>query len=120
MGNEQSPKAPPPDMGTVIMKMKMAAKRFKRESDKSEKEAQKNMTNAKAQLVKGNEEGARLYAANAQNNKNESKKYLSMSVKLDAMTGSLKSNHNFQQLMNGISKDVVPMMMSNADSMDLK
>ena len=56
--------------------MKMSAKRFERESRKAEKEKKKNLQKAEKCLRKGNEEGARLYTANAQNNINEYKKYL--------------------------------------------
>ena len=119
MGGGQS-KTPPPDMNTVIFKLKMSAKRFFRESQRAAKDKEKNLANAKACLVKGNEEGARLYAANAQNNLNESKKYLMMGTRLDAITGQIKSNHNFTGVMKSISKEAVPMMMMEADKLDIK
>ena len=43
----------------------MASKRFEMESKRSEKEKGKQMNKAKQALLKGNEEGARLYLQNA-------------------------------------------------------
>lgn len=119
MGAEKSKQAPP-DMNTIIFKLKMSSKRFIRESHKAVKEKEKNIKSAKACLVKGNEEGARLYASNAQTNENESKKYLAMGTRLDAISGQLKSNHSFQDVMKHISKDVIPMLMNEAESLDIK
>ena len=43
-------------------------------------------------MKKGDEHGARMYVANAQNNINDYKKYLTMSSKLDSIASKLKSN----------------------------
>ena len=119
MGANES-KPAPPDMNTVIFKLKLASKRFIRESHKAVKEKERNIKNAKNCLIKGNEEGARLYASNAQNNENESRKYLAMGTRLDAITGQLKSNYSFQDVMKHISKDVIPMLMKEAEALDIR
>ena len=45
--------------------MKMSAKRFEREAIKASKEKAKNLKKAEKALLKGDEEGAKLYTANA-------------------------------------------------------
>ena len=119
MGNKQ-PEKVKPDFNTIIFQMKMSAKRFERESRKAQKEKEKNLKKAEKCLLKGDESGARLYTGNAQNNINDYKKYLTMSSKLDAMSGKIKSNHNSAEIMKHISNDVTPQLVKEADSMDLK
>lgn len=70
----------------------MSSKRFARESKKCDKEKKKNIQKAEQCLKKGDEHGARMYVANAQNNINDYKKYLTMSSKLDSIASKLKSN----------------------------
>ncbi len=120
MGADNSKQAPPPDFNQAIFQLKMSSKRFLRESKKSEKEKEKNLKNAKTCLVKGDEEGARLYTINAQNNINDYKKYLRMSSRLDAIAGSIKSNYAFADIMKHMSKNVNPILIKEADTMDLK
>ena len=119
MGNQRSSTSPKQDITSVIFKLKMASKRFAREAEKSTREKEKNLKLAKACLKKGNEEGARLYASNAQSNLGESKKYLSMSTRLDVISGQLKTNSNFSELMKGVSKEALPVLNAEAESMDL-
>mgnify|MGYP003591561515 CR=1 FL=1 len=107
-------------MNTVIFKLKMSAKRFMRESVKAEKEKEKNLKLAKARLMKGDEAGARLYAGNAQANIAQAQKYQAMGIRLDVMTGQLKSNSAFQSVMKEISRDAAPILMREAETMDLK
>ena len=100
MGNEPTKKTnPQEDIFTAVMKLKMSSKRFARESRKAEKEKKKNLAKAEKALKQGNEEGAKLYVANAQNNINEAKKYLTMSCKLDAIASKIKSNKNNAEMM---------------------
>lgn len=120
MGNDQPKQQPKKDFNTIIFQMKMSAKRFERESRKAQKEKEKNLKKAEKCLRKGDESGARLYTGNAQNNINDYKKYLTMSSKLDAMAGKIKSNHNSAEIMKHISNDVTPQLVKESDSMDLK
>ncbi len=119
MGNNQ-PKKQPRDMNQVLFKLKMAAKRFEKQSKKALKEKNKNMGKAKKCLLRGDEDGAKLYAMNAQNNEAESKKYLNLSSKLDAMTSKMKSNHNSADIMTHIANEVTPKLVEESESMDIK
>ena len=83
--------------------MKNSAKRFEREANKANKEKVKNLKKAEKALLKGDEEGARLYTANAQNNINDYRKYLHMSSKLDSMASKMKASNNSNEIINHIS-----------------
>ncbi len=120
MGAETSKQAPAPDLNQAVFQLKMSSKRFLRESKKAEKDKEKNLKSAKTCLVKGDEEGARLYTVNAQNNINDYKKYLRMSSRLDAIAGSMKSNYQFAEIIKHMSVNVNPILIKEADSMDLK
>lgn len=120
MGGDNSKQAPKPDLNQALFQLKMSSKRFLRESKKAQKDKEKNLKSAKACLLKGDEEGARLYTVNAQNNINDYKKYLRMSSRLDAIAGSLKSNYNFADIMKHLSHNVNPILIKEADSMDLR
>ena len=111
---------PKMDLNQAIFQLKMSSKRFLRESKSAQRDKDKNLKSAKACLVKGDEEGARLYSMNAQNNINDYKKYLRMSSRLDAIAGSLKSNYNFADIMKHLSTNVNPILVKEADSMDLR
>ena len=120
MGADNSKPAPKPDVNQAIFQLKMSSKRFLRESNRAQKEKEKNLKSAKASLLKGDEESARLYTMTAQNNINDYKKYLRMSSRLDAIASSLKSNVNFADVMKHLSNNVNPILVKEADSMDLR
>ena len=122
MGAESSKNTttPQPDLNTALFQLKMSTKRFLRESKKSEKEKEKNMQKAETCLKKGDEESARLYAINAQNNLNDYKKYLRMSSRLDTIAGQLKSNHAVSNVMKVLSNNVNPILMQEVDKVDIK
>ena len=122
MGAEGSkPNQAPPQMGMndVIFQLRMSSKRFDRERKRSEKEKDKNMKKAKQCLKKGDEEGARLFAMNAQKNLNDRMKYLQMSSRLEAMSSTLKSNHSSNEIMAHLSNNVTPILMKQADNIPL-
>ena len=122
MGAEGSkPAQGPPkmDMNDVVFQLRMSSKRFDRERKRSEKEKAKNMKKAKQCLKKGDEEGARLFAMNAQKNANDRMKYLQMSSRLEAMSSTLKSNHASNEIMGHLSNNVTPILMSEADKIPL-
>ena len=121
MGAEQAKTGQPqPDLNTALFQLKMASKRFMRESKKAEKEKETNMKKIEQCLKKGDEESARLFAINAQNNINDTKKYLRMACRLDTIGGQLKSNHSMTDVMKGISKNVNPILMNEVNNMDIK
>ena len=67
------------------------------------KEKKKNMAEARKQLKLGNEEGARLYTQNAQNNIYDHMKFLKMSARLNAISGKIKSNYNSAEIMQNLT-----------------
>ena len=119
MGQDTSKQKQAPDMNQVIFQMKMSSKRFLRESKRSQKEKDKNLKSAEACLKKGDEEGAKLYAVNAQNNINDYRKYLTMSSRLDAIAGRIKTNYNSADIIKHLTNNVTPVLMKEADTMDL-
>ncbi len=120
MGSDNSKPAPKPDVNQAIFQLRMSSKRFLRESNRAQKEKEKNLKSAKASLLKGDEESARLYSITAQNNINDYKKYLRMSSRLDAIASSLKSNMGSADVMKHLAYNVNPILVKEADSMDLK
>lgn len=121
MGADESKPTPQPaDMNTAIFQLKMASKRFARESKKSEKDKEKNMKKAQDALKKGDEETARLFATSAQTNINDMKKYLRMSAKLELIAGQIKSNHKVGEIVNMVGKNVNPILLQQVDNVDIK
>ena len=119
MGSEKSKPQKAPDMNQVIFQMRMSSKRFLRESSRAQKEKEKNLKNAEACLKKGDEEGAKLYTMNAQNNINDYKKYLTMSSRLDAIAGRIKTNYNSADIIKHLTNNVTPVLTKEAESMNL-
>ena len=121
MGAEQS-KNPQPrkmEMNDVIFQLKMSSKRFDRERKRAEKEKDKNTKKAIACLKKGDEEGARLFAVNAQKNINDRLKYLQMSSRLESMAATLKANHASNEIMAHLSNNVTPILMQQSQEIPL-
>eukprot|EP01016_Furgasonia_blochmanni_P033413 TRINITY_DN3492_c0_g3_i2.p1 TRINITY_DN3492_c0_g3~~TRINITY_DN3492_c0_g3_i2.p1 ORF type:complete len:155 (+),score=61.51 TRINITY_DN3492_c0_g3_i2:80-544(+) len=122
MGQNQAPAKggqPAPDINDVIFNMKMTSKTFARESTKSEKESKKELEKAKLALKKGNEEGARLFLANAAQKQKESLNYLKMSHKMDALSTQIKSNMNNQMMADQLAK-MTPILNYQADSVPIE
>lgn len=67
MGGKESKPPPPrqPTMEEVLLDMRMASKRFENDSKRAEKEKNNQLKKARVALQKGNEEGAKLFIANA-------------------------------------------------------
>jgi len=120
MGAEQGKPAPPTDMNTAIFQMRMASKRFARESKKAEKEKEKNLQKATTALKKGDEESARLFATSAQTNINDAKKFLRMSSRLESIAQQIKGNHRVAEIVQVVAKNVNPILIQQADSVDIK
>ena len=119
MGSDNSKPQKAPDMNQVTFQMKMSSKRFLRESKRAQKEKEKNLKNAEACMKKGDEEGAKLYVMNAQNNINDYKKYLTMSSRLDAIAGRIKANYNSADIIKHLTNNVTPVLTKEAETMDL-
>ena len=120
MGSEPSkPQAKKMDMNDVIFQLKMSAKRFDRERKRSEKQKEKNLKKAEKCLLKGDEEGARLFVMNAQKNMNDRMKYLQMSSRLESMSSTLKSNHSSNEIMAHLSQNVTPILAHQSESIPL-
>ena len=120
MGAEQGKPQAQPDLSSALFSLKMASKRFMRESTKAEKEKEKNLKKIEQCLKKGDEESARMFATSAQNNINEAKKYLRMSCRLETIANQMKSNHSMNDVMKTVTQNVNPILMREADSMDIK
>ena len=120
MGGQPTKEAPKQDLNTALFQLKMSAKRFQREAVKSEKEKAKNLKQVEQCLKKGDEESARLFATNAQNNINDHKKYLRMGSRLEFIANQLKSNAAMSNIMGGLTKNVNPILMQGAEGMDIK
>lgn len=91
-------------MTDMLINMKMKAKMFERESNKSEKEKKKQLEKAKACLKKGNEEGAKLFCDLAQQKHSEQMQYMKMSVRLEVLAGQIKSKTNSMEMMNSLNQ----------------
>ena len=89
MGGSESKKKPAPkkapDMTEVLIQMKMKAKTFNRQAQKSLKEKDKYHKQAKEQLKKGNEEGARMYMGLVSQKQQEHMQYLRLSGRLEVI-----------------------------------
>ena len=119
-GKPDQPAPQAPDMNTAIFQLKMASKRFQRESKKAEKEKEKNMKKIEKCLQKGDEESARLYSQQAQNNVNDAKKYLRMGLRLESISAQIKSNNTMNDIMGVMSKNVNPVLLQQADTLDMR
>ncbi|MDC3321194.1 Snf7 family protein [bacterium] len=74
--------------------------RASKKATKNEKKAKKQL---KAAMEKGNMEGARIYAANAIREKNQSLKFLQLSSRIDAVASRVQTAVN----MNTLTKDMI-------------
>ena len=122
MGAEPSKPAPVKQMTMhdVVFQLKMSKKRFEREWKRAEKEKKANLKKAKKQMKIGNEEGARLFVQNAQNDAAKGMKYLQMSARLDSMASTLKSNHNSNEIMAHLTQNVTPILSKEANAIPLE
>lgn len=120
MGAEQGKPAQPTDMNTAIFQLRMASKRFARESKKAEKEKEKNLKRATDSLKKGDEESARLFTTSAQTNINDAKKFLRMSSRLEMIAQQIKGNHRVAEIVQVVSKNVNPILIQQVDNVDIK
>ena len=121
MGAEPSkPQPKQMTMHDVVFQLKMSKKRFEREWKKAEKDKKANLKKAKKQMKIGNEEGARLFVQNAQNDAAKGMKYLQMSARLDSMASTLKSNHNSNEIMQHLTQNVTPILSKEANAIPLE
>lgn len=121
MGNDSNKpsQAPPLSLDDQMIELRMASKRFEMESKRSEREKGKQMNKAKQAVSKGNEEGARLFLANAAMKQKESLSQLRMAHKLDAIQSSLRSNMNNQNMMTHLNR-LTPILQQTAQEQPLE
>lgn len=121
MGNQPPSNAPPKplSMEEQIINMKLTAKRFERQGNAAEKEKQKNIAKAKQCLLKGDEEGAKLFVQNSTQKENERVQCIRMSHQLQALSGSIKSNQNNMQMTQELAR-VTPFLVSQANEVPLE
>lgn len=96
MGGKQA--KPQPDINDVLASMRMKAKMFHRESQKSLKEKKTFVDKAKACLKQNNEEGAKLYLESANTKDSESMKYLKIANRLETLSAKVGSNYKSQDV----------------------
>lgn len=80
-----------PTLEDQVFEMAFTSKQMARLSSKCEQEEKEMRKKVKDAIVKGNNEGAAIYAQNAIRKKNESLNYLRLSSRLDAVASQLKS-----------------------------
>eukprot|EP01017_Pseudomicrothorax_dubius_P010830 TRINITY_DN1392_c0_g1_i2.p1 TRINITY_DN1392_c0_g1~~TRINITY_DN1392_c0_g1_i2.p1 ORF type:complete len:166 (-),score=58.12 TRINITY_DN1392_c0_g1_i2:368-865(-) len=122
MGNEPSAKQtrpPPPDIYDMMFQMKMTSKQFERESKKAEADKKKEMAKAREALKKGNEEGARLFLANAGRKQQEASNLLKMSHKMEAIASQIKGSQNQVALMESLNK-LTPFLNQQANTISIE
>ena len=71
-----------------------------------------NIQKAKKQIKKGNEDGAKLYAQQAQVCKAQQLRYLQMSTRMDAMSEQINQNQTNADLMNKITHEITPILQA--------
>ena len=103
MGNDAPKKQAPQQsasdkMFDMIFEFKMMAKNFKKQAAKTENEEKAFILKVKDSIEKNLPETARIHAADAIRKKNESKRYLVLSSKLDAVHARLQSAYQTQKV----------------------
>lgn len=78
--------------------MRLSAKQFAKESQRSEKEAKQAEQKAKRDLEKGIIDSARIHAENAIRKKNEGLNYLRLSSRMDAVVGRIQTAARTEQM----------------------
>ena len=87
----------------TLFDLKMTANQLRRSSKKCTKNEKKAKKQLKQAMEKGNMEGARVYAANAIREKNQSLKFLQLSSRIDAVASRVETAVR----MNSLTKDMI-------------
>eukprot|EP01015_Nassula_variabilis_P031478 TRINITY_DN711_c0_g1_i4.p1 TRINITY_DN711_c0_g1~~TRINITY_DN711_c0_g1_i4.p1 ORF type:complete len:178 (+),score=29.28 TRINITY_DN711_c0_g1_i4:72-605(+) len=83
------------------------------------RDRKKDIDKAKAAIRKGNEEGAKLFLANAVQKQKESLNMLKMAHKMDALSSQVKSNTHNTELMQNLNS-LTPLLNFQADNISVE
>jgi len=100
MGQKQpAPKESPSDqMFDMIFEFKQIAKEFKRSSAQASKEEKEAISRVKSAIEKNLPEAARIHASDAIRKKNETRQYLLLSSKIEAVHSRLSHAYKTQKV----------------------
>jgi charged multivesicular body protein 1 len=102
MGNEKTKPVPQQSssdkMFDMIFEFKTQAKQFQKESRKSEAAEKQLILKVKDSIEKNMPEAAKIHASDAIRKRNEAKRYLLLSSKLDAVHARLQSAYQTQRV----------------------
>ncbi|KAI0089100.1 Snf7 family [Irpex rosettiformis] len=103
----------------TLFQLKFTAKTLSRQAKKAQKDENTEKARLKKALQQGNNDGARIYAANAIRKKNESLNLLRLSSRVDAVASRVETAVTMRQ-MTGNMASVVKGMDKAMDSMNLE
>lgn len=119
MGGEAPKPVKKPTLEETILDMKMTAKRFQIESNRAEKEKNKEIEKARNAIKKGNDEGARLFLSMAAMKQKESMQCLRMAHKMDALCTIIKGNTSNVAMMDSLNK-IAPLLNAQAQNIPVE
>lgn len=119
MGGEAPKPVKKPTLEETILDMKMTAKRFQIESNRAEKEKNREIEKARNAIKKGNDEGARLFLSMAAMKQKESMQCLRMAHKMDAMCTIIKGNTSNVAMMDSLNK-IAPLLNAQAQNVPVE
>ncbi|KAH9844077.1 vacuolar assembly protein DID2 [Rhodofomes roseus] len=103
----------------TLFQLKFTAKTLNRQAKKAQKDEKTEKTRLKKALQQGNNEGARIYAANAIRKKNESLNLLRLSSRIDAVASRVETAVTMRQVTGNMTS-VVKGMDKAMESMNLE
>ncbi|KAI0743271.1 hypothetical protein BC629DRAFT_1717502 [Irpex lacteus] len=103
----------------TLFQLKFTAKTLSRQAKKAQKDENTEKARLKKALQQGNNDGARIYAANAIRKKNEALNLLRLSSRVDAVASRVETAVTMRQ-MTGNMASVVKGMDKAMDSMNLE
>jgi len=103
----------------TLFQLKFTAKTLSRQAKKAQKDEGTEKARLKKALQQGNNDGARIYAANAIRKKNEALNLLRLSSRVDAVASRVETAVTMRQ-MTGNMASVVKGMDKAMDSMNLE
>lgn len=103
MGNEPKKPVKPQEsasdkMFDMIFEFKMMAKEFEKNARKSQNEETQTKLKVKQAIEKNDMKAAQMYAADAIRKRNESKRYQTLSFKIDTVHSRLKNAYQTQKV----------------------
>ncbi|KAH9938374.1 Snf7-domain-containing protein [Fomitopsis serialis] len=103
----------------TLFQLKFTAKNLSRQAKKAQKDENTEKARLKKALQQGNNDGARIYAANAIRKKNESLNLLRLSSRVDAVASRVETAVTMRQVAGNMTS-VVKGMDKAMDSMNLE